>query len=70
MKVIKGVVGGDVKFNVNGVNGVDFEWEVQQIVDFLGEIIGRRVFVLVDYMFNKVILEVWYLEQEGLFGWF
>ncbi|VBB75796.1 Putative transcription initiation factor TFIID subunit 6 [Podospora comata] len=62
MKAIKGAVGGNVKPNANGVNGVDLEREAQQIVDFLGETIGRRVLALADHTLNKAILEVRHLE--------
>ncbi|KAK0652597.1 hypothetical protein B0T16DRAFT_454952 [Cercophora newfieldiana] len=46
----------------NGVNGADLSREAEQIVEFLGPIIGQRVEQLGNHALNRAILEVKHLE--------
>ncbi|KAK3995005.1 transcription initiation factor TFIID subunit 6 [Cladorrhinum sp. PSN332] len=46
----------------NGVNGVDLSREGDQVIEFLGPIIGREVAQLGNHALNKAILDVRHLE--------
>lgn len=61
MKAILSTGGGDAVSN--GVNGVDvLAREAEQIVEFLGPIIGQRVAQLRNHGLNRAIMEVRHLE--------
>ncbi|KAK4114789.1 TAF6-like protein [Canariomyces notabilis] len=61
MKAIESLVGSD-KAVSNGVNGVDLSRETEQVVEFLGPIIGHRVGRLGNHALNRAILEVRHLD--------
>ncbi|KAK0636418.1 TAF6-like protein [Bombardia bombarda] len=46
----------------NGVNGVDLSREGEQVVEFLGPIVGERVARLGKHSLNRAVLEVRHLE--------
>jgi transcription initiation factor TFIID subunit 6 len=62
MKAVETLVGGSGIPVANGVNGVDLSREGEQVVEFLGPIIGQRVARLGNHALNRAILEVRHLE--------
>jgi len=60
MKAIETLVAGVAVSN--GVNGMDFSREAEQVTEFLGPIIGQRVEQLSNHALNRAILEVKHLE--------
>ncbi|GAB1314514.1 histone H4-like TAF Taf6, SAGA complex subunit [Madurella fahalii] len=61
MKAVESLVGGGAAVS-NGVNGVDLSRETEQVVEFLGPIIGQRVGRLGNHALNRAILEVRHLD--------
>jgi transcription initiation factor TFIID subunit 6 len=63
MKAVESLVGGGSGIAAtNGVNGADLSREGEQVTEFLGPIIGRRVARLGNHALNRAILEVRHLE--------
>ncbi|KAL2163046.1 hypothetical protein VTH06DRAFT_6882 [Thermothelomyces fergusii] len=62
MKAIESLVGGPAASLANGVNGADLSKEAEQVVEFLGPIIGQRVARLGNHALNWAILEVRHLD--------
>lgn len=61
MKAVESLVGGGLAVS-NGVNGVDLSRETEQVIEFLGPIIGQRVGRLGNHALNRAILEVRHLD--------
>ncbi|KXX75732.1 Transcription initiation factor TFIID subunit 6 [Madurella mycetomatis] len=61
MKAVESLVGGAMVVS-NGVNGVDLSREAEQVIEFLGPIIGQRVGRLGNHTLNRAILEVRHLD--------
>ncbi|KAK0727771.1 TAF6-like protein [Lasiosphaeria miniovina] len=61
IKAVQTLVGG-LDVVSNGVNGVDLSREAEQVTDFLGPTIGRRIARLAHHSLNRAILEVRHLE--------
>lgn len=61
MKAVESLVAGGMAVS-NGVNGVDLSREAEQVIEFLGPIIGQRVGRLGNHALNRAILEVRHLD--------
>ncbi|KAL2129016.1 hypothetical protein VTI74DRAFT_8355 [Chaetomium olivicolor] len=62
MKAVESLVGDTAMPLANGVNGVDLTREGEQVSEFLGPVIGRRVARLANHALNRAILEVRHLD--------
>lgn len=62
MKAVETLVGGSGIPVANGVADVDLSREGEQVVEFLGPIVGQRVARLGNHVLNRAILEVRHLE--------
>ncbi|EGS20925.1 transcription initiation factor TFIID-like protein [Thermochaetoides thermophila DSM 1495] len=64
VKAVQSIVGDQAALGAltNGINGADLTREGEQVIEFLGPIVGQRIAQLRNHTLNRSILEVRHLE--------